>query len=59
MHFEEITTETSLNEESDINSKREMIFKSYYPSMFNLENKPKSNKSNKKRINNIDSNNIK
>jgi len=44
MHFEEITTETSLNEESDINSKREMIFKSYYPSMFNLENKPKSNK---------------
>ena len=53
MNYEEINTETSLNEESGINSKREMIFKTHYPSMFNFDEKKKSNKSNKKMNNNI------
>ena len=54
MDLEEINTETSLNN-SGTDSKREMISKSYAPSIFKPENNSKENKTKKKWINNIDS----
>ena len=55
--LEQINTETSLNhEDSAMDSKREMVFKSYVPSIFKLDDNSKENKTKKKRVNNIDIN---
>ena len=50
--FEQINSESSLNEDNDMNSKREMMFKTHYPSMFKFETQ-KPSKSSKKGKNNI------
>ena len=56
MNYDEINTESSLNEDNGVDSKREMMFKSLYPNMLQLnrDNKATKNKSNK--YNNINSN---
>ena len=55
--LEQINTETSLNhEDSAMDSKREMVLKSYVPSIFKLDDNSKENKTKKKRVNNIDIN---
>ena len=47
--LEQINTETSLNhEDSAMDSKREMVFKSYVPSIFKLDDNSKENKTKKK-----------
>ena len=49
MNLEETNTETSLNnEDSGIDSKREMMFKSYAPSIFTPGNNLKEKKNKKK-----------
>ena len=54
MNLEETNTETSLNnEDSGIDSKREMMFKSYAPSIFTPGNNLKEKKTKKKRNINI------
>ena len=50
--FEQINSESSLNEDNDMSSKREMMFKTHYPSMFKFETQ-KPSKSSKKGKNNI------
>ena len=49
--FDQTNTESGLNEENPENSKREMISKTFYPSMLKNNLNEPSNKSNKERIN--------
>jgi hypothetical protein len=42
--IEQIRTESPLNEDNDMSSKREMMFKTHYPSMFKLEEKERGQK---------------
>ena len=51
--IETVNTDTILNEESDINSKREMLYKTHLPSLFEFGNKKQSNKGNKDKYINI------
>ena len=45
--IEQIHTESPLNEDNDMSSKREMMFKTHYPPMFKLEKKEQNHKEKK------------
>ena len=52
--IEQIRTESPLNEDNDMSSKREMMFKTHYPPMFKLEEKERGQKKKDNKIHNID-----